>query len=99
MATFTYEADVRFSPAEGKRGQPVTVEVRFNQLQGKIQRVFLTVPGYGIMQNLSRKTDDQYTMTMPIPWEAPSGQYTLQISAINPDQERGPVIRSTYMVR
>ncbi len=99
MAIFTYEANLNVSPAEGKRGQPVQVDVSFSNVQGKIERVYLTVPGYGIMQNLSRKTDEKYTMTMPVPWEASPGQYTIQISAVNPEQERGPMIRRTYTVR
>lgn len=99
MSNLTYEAELRFSPSEGKRGQPVTLDVQFKNLQGTIQRVYMTVPGYGIMQNLSKKSDDLYSLTMPVPWEAPSGQYTVQVSAVNADQERGPVIRNTYTVR
>ena len=98
MTALSYEAKMTLTPAEGKRGQPVTLEVRFENVIGQIQRVYMTVPGYGIMQNLTRKSDLVYSMTMPVPWEAPAGNYTIQVHAADSQQQRGPVIRENYTV-
>ena len=99
MATINYNATVSISPPVGKRGERVTLTVTLSDVVGEIKQVIMTVPGYNIYQYLLPKGDQVYSASMIIPWEAPSGFYTLHIYALGPDNSRGPEIKETYRVQ
>ncbi len=99
MDTNNYNAKVTITPPAGKRGEHVRLTVTLSDVVGEIRQVIMTVPGYDIYQYLAPQGGHVYSTAMTIPWEAPSGTYTLNIYALGPDNNRGPVIKESYTVQ
>ncbi|MDW7658613.1 MAG: hypothetical protein SCM11_15705 [Bacillota bacterium] len=99
MDTINYTAKVSITPPSGRRGERVALTVTLADVVGEIRQVIMTVPGYDIYQYLSPQGNQVYSAAMTIPWEAPSGTYTLNIYALGPENKRGPVIKESYSVQ
>lgn len=99
MDTINYSGKVSITPPAGRRGERVTLTVTFSDVVGEIKQVVMTVPGYNIYEYLTPQGNHVYSASMTIPWEAPSYTYTLNIYALGPDNNRGPVIKESYTVQ
>lgn len=98
MGEFNYKLKVDVNPTSGKPGDIVAIRVVLADVTGQIKNVYLSVPQYGIWEVLKPSSQDTYSMSYTIPWNAPSGTYDVQIYATNPDGERGPSSSITFTV-
>jgi hypothetical protein len=100
MEALAYQAEVVFTPTEGKRGSTVSVEVRLDKVVGEVRKFHLTVPGQGFFVTLNRLEDrpDVFAGSTLVPWEAPSGTYPIGLYGVDAEGNRGPAVYASYKV-
>ena len=88
--------DVRLSQASASTGAPITLRVRPSDPSG-VAGVRVSVVGYGIEENLQRDGGEWVAQTM-VPYEAPPGEYLLDVYAVDSAGNRVSTARATFTV-
>lgn len=98
MPAMSYRMDISFAPPCVTPGQPVSVEVRLSDVEGEVSRVHLYVPEGGIFETLEPQGGGVYTLTRPVPYEAPPGTYNVYFYGMDIHGNRGPDVTAQVMV-
>ncbi len=91
--SLTYEANISFTPNEGRRGERALLQVEYINIgtNAVIDKSVVRIPEYGIYDVMKREEDGKFSWSYPIPYEAPIRTYAIEVYAIDTQGNNGPV--------
>ncbi|OCT12554.1 hypothetical protein A8709_32565 [Paenibacillus pectinilyticus] len=63
-----------------------------------VHSVILSVPVLAVYEKFRKTSDGEFKLTLPVPYEAPPGDYDVDLIAIDPNGNRENIIHRTVSI-